>query len=142
MTRIVIGMSGGVDSSLAAALLREQGHDVIGVTLKLWPCAEIDGGFTRTTNMRVAVQEGATLVILVDPMVPVVTTRPGHVAERGADGLDGFGRRAERIFVGGELVDFRRIEAEFPRDMRDRLAGLVDRLVENAGLGKLRSVHG
>ena len=44
----------------------------------------IDGGFTRTTNMRVAVQEGATLVILVDPMVPVVTTRPGHVAERGA----------------------------------------------------------
>src|SRR5262245_52256302 len=29
-------MSGGVDSSLAAALLREQGHDVIGVTLHLW----------------------------------------------------------------------------------------------------------
>ena len=47
MTRIVIGMSGGVDSSLAASLLREQGHDVIGVTMKLWPCAEIDGGFTR-----------------------------------------------------------------------------------------------
>ena len=36
----------------------------------------IDGGFTRTTNMRVAVQEGATLVLLVDPMVPVSTTRP------------------------------------------------------------------
>jgi predicted acylesterase/phospholipase RssA len=44
----------------------------------------VDGGFTRTTNMRVAVQEGATLVILVDPMVPVVTKQPGHVAERGA----------------------------------------------------------
>ena len=44
----------------------------------------IDGGFTRTTNMRVAVQEGATLIILIDPMVPVVTTHPGHVAERGA----------------------------------------------------------
>jgi predicted acylesterase/phospholipase RssA len=44
----------------------------------------IDGGFTRTTNMRVAVQEGATLVILVDPLVPVATKQPGHVAERGA----------------------------------------------------------
>jgi predicted acylesterase/phospholipase RssA len=44
----------------------------------------IDGGFTRTTNMRVAVQEGATLVILVDPMVPVSTKQAGYVAERGA----------------------------------------------------------
>lgn len=35
--RIVIGMSGGVDSSAAAALLVEQGWDVIGITLKLWP---------------------------------------------------------------------------------------------------------
>lgn len=48
MTRIVVGMSGGVDSSLAAVLLAEQGHEVVGVTLKLWPCAELDGGFTRT----------------------------------------------------------------------------------------------
>lgn len=47
MARIVVGMSGGVDSSLAASLLAEQGHEVIGVTLKLWPCAEADGGFTR-----------------------------------------------------------------------------------------------
>ena len=44
----------------------------------------VDGGFTRTTNMRVAVQEGATLVILVDPLVPVSVNQPGHVAERGA----------------------------------------------------------
>lgn len=43
----------------------------------------IDGGFTRTTNMRVAVQEGATMVILVDPLVPVASTRAGHVQERG-----------------------------------------------------------
>ena len=36
-TRVIIGMSGGVDSSAAAALLLEQGYDVVGITLKLWP---------------------------------------------------------------------------------------------------------
>ena len=34
--RIIVAMSGGVDSSVAAALLHEQGFDVIGVTLQLW----------------------------------------------------------------------------------------------------------
>jgi tRNA-specific 2-thiouridylase len=35
--RVICGMSGGVDSSATAALLLEQGYDVVGVTLKLWP---------------------------------------------------------------------------------------------------------
>lgn len=35
--RVVVGMSGGVDSSATAALLIDQGFEVIGVTLKLWP---------------------------------------------------------------------------------------------------------
>ncbi len=35
--RVVVGLSGGVDSSAAAALLLEQGYEVIGITLKLWP---------------------------------------------------------------------------------------------------------
>src|SRR5262249_24496141 len=35
--RIVVGMSGGVDSSVAAALLVEQGADVVGVTIGVWP---------------------------------------------------------------------------------------------------------
>ncbi|HTI54526.1 MAG TPA: tRNA 2-thiouridine(34) synthase MnmA [Verrucomicrobiae bacterium] len=38
--RIVVGLSGGVDSSVAAALLVEQGVDVIGVTLRVWPWRE------------------------------------------------------------------------------------------------------
>lgn len=34
--RIAVGMSGGVDSSVAAALLKQQGHDVVGVTMVIW----------------------------------------------------------------------------------------------------------
>jgi len=38
--RIVVGLSGGVDSSVAAALLVEQGFEVIGITLRVWPWRE------------------------------------------------------------------------------------------------------
>jgi len=38
--RLVVGMSGGVDSSVAAALLVEQGVEVIGITLRVWPWRE------------------------------------------------------------------------------------------------------
>ncbi len=57
--RVVVAMSGGVDSSVAAALLHEQGHDLVGVTLHLWDasgdqlvgrcCAPEDRGDARET---------------------------------------------------------------------------------------------
>jgi tRNA-specific 2-thiouridylase len=37
--KIAVGMSGGIDSSVAALLLKNEGHDVSGITMKLWPGA-------------------------------------------------------------------------------------------------------
>jgi len=45
--RIVVGLSGGVDSSVAAALLVAEGHEVIGVTLRVWPWREPEDAARR-----------------------------------------------------------------------------------------------
>src|SRR4029077_20682690 len=45
--RLVVGMSGGVESSVAAALLVEQGFDVVGITLRVWPWREPEDGAKR-----------------------------------------------------------------------------------------------
>jgi len=59
--RVLVAMSGGVDSSVAAALLVEQGHEVVGATLKLWG-GESDSGCCSVADVedarRVAQQLG------------------------------------------------------------------------------------
>ena len=42
--KYAVGLSGGVDSSVAALLLREQGHEVVGITMKLWREGVYKGG--------------------------------------------------------------------------------------------------
>ena len=48
--KVVIAMSGGVDSSLAARLLVEQGYEVMGITMKLWGYLDTGGKPTHESN--------------------------------------------------------------------------------------------
>lgn len=62
MTRVMVMMSGGVDSSVAAAMLRDEGHDVTGVTLKLWG-GESDSGCCSVSDVEDARRVAAQLDI-------------------------------------------------------------------------------
>lgn len=49
---VAVAMSGGVDSSTAAALLREQGYSVFGVTMRLWRASNISASFDGAASAR------------------------------------------------------------------------------------------
>ena len=71
--RVLVAMSGGIDSTVAAVLLHEQGYEVIGITMKTWDYATAGGSKKETgccsldsinDAREVAVQLGFSHIIL------------------------------------------------------------------------------
>ena len=63
-TRVVVGMSGGVDSSVTALLLKEQGYDVIGIFMKNWDDTDENGVCTATEDYKDVAKVAAQIGIL------------------------------------------------------------------------------
>ena len=78
--RVVVAMSGGVDSSVAAALLVEQGYDVIGVMLRLWaeplPMAPGDAPHNKCCSLEAVYDARSVAERLGIPFYVVNAERP------------------------------------------------------------------
>jgi predicted acylesterase/phospholipase RssA len=81
---VVFGAPGRTDVPISLAVRASVGLTPFYAPQKIDGRYYVDGGFTRTTNMRVAVQAGATMVLLIDPLIPVYSERPGFVKSKGA----------------------------------------------------------
>jgi NTE family protein len=81
---VVFGADQMMDVPISLAVRASVGLTPFYAPQKIKGRYYVDGGFSRTTNMRVAVQAGATMVLLIDPLIPVYSEQAGFVQKKGA----------------------------------------------------------
>lgn len=88
--KVVVAMSGGVDSSVAAALLKDNGHDVVGIMLRLWSEPGKDGSNRCCTPESMALARRVSAKLDIPFYVVDVKESFRRVVVEGF--LDGYGR--------------------------------------------------
>jgi tRNA-specific 2-thiouridylase len=76
MEKVVVALSGGVDSSVAAALLKQQGYNVVGLNLRLWvdPAHTPSGHFSPISDSASAAQRSAATLDIPLHVVDIAET--------------------------------------------------------------------
>ncbi len=150
--KVVVAMSGGVDSSVAAALLVEQGHDVVGVTMHIWPAlrarsgqATEEGGRERGCCSVGAAQDARAVARVLD--IPHYVLNLQDVFERTviADFVSEYsrGRTPNPCIRCNEHVKFAALLRRAAALEADYVAtGHYARIAADDGTGRLRLLRG
>ena len=82
--KVVLGMSGGVDSSVAAKLLKAQGYEVLGVTLKVWEEEDETTTFPNAGRNADAVKSGSPNMLPNSWISRIRSLIPGNHFSKGS----------------------------------------------------------